>query len=362
MEYKEDWQRVQQWYQAWLAGEELPRPLIQVTAPRRATDGPSGWTGWNFVHDLDNPDAAIEAFEQHCRLTYFGGEAFPNLWINMGPGCLSAYLGCRVCIRPETVWFEDLAMDWQEILSARIQPDNLWWRKTVEFTRIAAERSAGRWVVGMTDLNAVLNILANPRGTERLLTATIEHPGEAKQAARHITELWFGCFDDLYEITQRHQRGISNWMGIWFPGRGTDVQCDFSAMISPAMFEEFVVPHLQEQCRRLEHTIYHMDGPGQIPHLDLLLDIPELDGIQWVPGAGNPSTGSPKWFDMYRRIQSRGKLLVLQGMDKADVQRVIEELDPRGLLIGTVCDSEEEARDLLKQAERWSRRGTVRPG
>ena len=86
--------------------------------------------------------------EQHCRLTYFGGEAFPNLWFNMGPGCLSAYLDCMVRIRPETVWFEDLAMDRQEILSARIQPDNFWWRKTVEFARIATERSAGRWVVG----------------------------------------------------------------------------------------------------------------------------------------------------------------------------------------------------------------------
>ena len=67
------------------------------------------------------------------------------------------------------------------------------------------------------------------------------------------------------------------------------------------------MPHLQEECRNLDWSIYHWDGPGQIPHLDLLLDIPELTGIQWVPGAGKPGTGSPKWFDLYRRIQARGK-------------------------------------------------------
>jgi len=355
VQYKEDWDKTQQRFAGWLAGEAFARPLIQVTAPRRGTTGSSSWTGWNFVHDPEHPEKAIEAFEQRCRITYFGGEAFPNLWINMGPGCLAAYLDCEPLILPGTVWFREANLSWDEILQVQLDPENEWWRRTRDFTHLACQYGAGKFFVGVTDLNAVLNVIAFLRGNERLLVDLIENPNQVKQACQHILDLWFACYDELLGITRRCGEGCSTWMGLWFPGRGSDVQCDFSAMISPAMFEEFVVPHLQEQCRRLDHSIYHWDGPGQIPHLDLLLDIPELDGIQWVPGAGNPPVGSPKWFDLYKRIQAKGKLLVLQGMARQDVQRVLEELSPRGLLISTTCDSEQEARDLLRCAEQWSR-------
>ena len=132
----------------------------------------------------------------------------------------------------------------------------------------------------MTDLNSVFNILAFLRGNERLLMELIECPHEVKQATMHLTDLWFDCYDELLKIINQYLEGMTTWMDVWFPGRGSDVQCDFSAMISPAMFAEFVLPHLQEQCRRLEFSIYHWDGPGQIPHPEYLLDIPELNGIQ----------------------------------------------------------------------------------
>jgi len=97
------------------------------------------------------------------------------------------------------------------------------------------------------------------------------------------------------------------------------------------------------------------DFPRFAPHLETLLDIPELDGIQWVPGAGNPGTGSPRWFPTYRRIQEKGKLLVLQGMAKEDVEGVLRNLSSRGLLIETRCDTESEARELLARVAKWTR-------
>ena len=50
-----------------------------------------------------------------------------------------------------------------------------------------------------------------------------------------------------------------------------------------------------------------MDGPGQLPHLDLLLSIPELKGIQWIPGDGQPNI--TKWPEVYRKIRKAGKLV-----------------------------------------------------
>jgi len=42
-------------------------------------------------------------------------------------------------------------------------------------------------------------------------------------------------------------------------------------------------------------------------------------------------------------------------MDSGDVQGVLEGISARGVLIGTNCDTENEARLLLKNAEKWTR-------
>ena len=53
--------------------------------------------------------------------------------------------------------------------------------------------------------------------------------------------------------------------------RVAKVQCDFCCMISAAMFREFVVPGLTEQCDRLDHVMYHLDGTQALHQLDALL-------------------------------------------------------------------------------------------
>ena len=55
------------------------------------------------------------------------------------------------------------------------------------------------------------------------------------------------------------------------------------------MFEEFVLHTLQRDCLALTNTLYHLDGEGELRHLDRLLSIPALKAVQWVPGAGKPN-------------------------------------------------------------------------
>ena len=66
------------------------------------------------------------------------------------------------------------------------------------------------------------------------------------------------------------------------------LQSDFSYMISPRMFERLILPDLTACCEALEYAFYHLDGKGEIKHLDMLLSIERLRGIQWIPGDGAP--------------------------------------------------------------------------
>ena len=91
-----------------------------------------------------------------------------------------------------------------------------------------------------------------------------------------------------------------------------------------------------------------MDGPGALVHLDSLLTIEELDGIQWVPGTGQGTT--IRWLDVFRKIRDAGKLLQIVNVDTLQMtfdllEEVVEKLGSgKGLiaLIETPISQEEE--------------------
>src|SRR5512145_563062 len=76
-------------------------------------------------------------------------------------------------------------------------------------------------------------------------------------------------------------------------------------MISPIMFEGYVLPDLAACCEIMEHPFYHLDGKGELPHLDMLLGLEKLCGIQWVPGDGAPPP--QQWLPVLKRIRDAGK-------------------------------------------------------
>jgi hypothetical protein len=129
-------------------------------------------------------------------------------------------------------------------------------------------------------------------------------------------------------------------------------QNDFSYMISPRSFREVFIPTLEEQTRFLDHAIYHVDGEGGFNHVAALCELPRLQALQILPGAGKPSP--LHYMPVLKQVQAAGKNLHIS-IEAREVEPALAELSARGLFIATWCETEEEARDLLRQAEQWSR-------
>ena len=388
--FKEDWEEAKRRLEAWWEGEVVDRVVIHVTAPRgrplkevkplpapremEPWDPKGQAPGWLLARCVSvwgtNPEGwklefLVNRYELWFSRTFFGGESFPQIWLNLGPGVLTSFLTGHWRFTGDTVWFSlPEPMGWEEIFALDLTPENPYWRLTKWLAEELTEAGEGRFLVGTTDIGGVTDILASLRHNENLLLDFYDHPEEVRGASRHITELWHRCYDELHAIISKRQEGSCAWMEIWSPKRWYPLQCDFAYMISPKAFEEFVLPHLAEQCRRLDHPVYHWDGPGQIPHLDLLLSIPELRAIQWVPGAGNPPIDDEVWFPLYKRIQAARKGLVLNGVRPERVEKLLSELEPEGLYISTSCRTEGEARELLCKAKQWTarRRGVIIEG
>src|SRR5690606_29338360 len=129
---------------------------------------------------------------------------------------------------------------------------------------------------------------------------------------------------------------------LWGPGKTAKVQCDTSAMFSPAMFERFAVPFLEQQCRWLDYSLYHLDGTQAIQHLDALLAIEPLRAIEWTPQAGIETGGNARWYDLYRRILAAGKAVQVVNVEHHEIEPLLDAIGTNGVYILTTFEGEED--------------------
>ena len=332
---EERWQRVRRDTVAWWAGE-LNRPLVYLAVTnqaRLAEIEPLPYNYWSN-YPLETPaDEIIDRFDPIFSATDFYGDAFPWWWLNFGPGIAAGFLGAEVnsVSEPsETVWFSCPEKVQLKDLHLAYDENNPWWLRVKEMTSALVARYGTDLIVSHTDLGGNLDILASFRDAQDLLFDLIDHPEEVERLTQVITKLWLRYYDELDALIRPVCRGTSCWTPIWSPGRTYMLQSDFSYMISPAMFERFVLPDLTTCCDHLDHGFYHLDGRGEIPHLDMLLSIGRLRGIQWIPGDGQPPP--QEWLPLLKRIREGGKLCQVF-VTPAGARTIVKHLGGKGFLL-----------------------------
>jgi hypothetical protein len=331
----DDWPRIERDWLAWWRGE-LERPLIVVEAlgPSFSAPNTGDWVPHIFLSQfpLDMPvDEVLDRVQPGMDAVHLFGDAYPRWWVNFGPGVMAAFLGAQIEYAPGTTWFHEIErIESLADLQLVYDPDNVWWRRVQAITQAAIQRWGQTVAIGLTDIGGNLDILASLRGTHNLLLDLYDAPDEVERLTRAITPLWQRCYDELCAMIAPAGHGITCWAPHWNPGRGYMLQSDFSYMISPEMFDRYVLPDLEACCAAMDYAFYHMDGKGQIRHLDKLLGLDRLRGIQWQPGDGAPM--ADEWPDLLRRIRDAGKLCQVY-VTREGARRLLRELDGRGFLI-----------------------------
>jgi 5-methyltetrahydrofolate--homocysteine methyltransferase len=306
----------------------------------------------------ENISYRIEAFKHYVQNTQYFAEGFFNIMAYFGPGVMAAMMGSDYTYSYDTVWFgkKPIVNDWRDMDSIQLSPENRMYRMILDMNRRLCGESNGSFIISMTDLGGNFDILASLRGTEQLLMDLVETPDDVEKALVKIDGFWETAFSEFHAAAESSVHGMAAWLPIWCQGTWYPLQCDFSAMISPEHFERFVMPSLTRAANFLDHCIYHLDGPGELPHLDMLLSMDRLDGIQWVPGAGKPQDADESWFPLYEKIQSKGKCLVLDGGNSADdVLNILKHLSHKGLFINSTLNSAEEAEEVVRKAKEYAK-------
>jgi len=350
--YKPDFDETRDRLTTWWNGGDLGRPALQLTVPRaapiediKAMPEPEGWVTHYSTRDFDY---RVNVSARACVSTHYLCEAIPVVLPDLAPNCLALYLGCQGVEMPDTVWCRP-CFDSPE--TARFERDdrNFYWDFTLRLARAQLRIGACKFMTGFPDLIEGLDTLAAMRGTEYLLADLVERPEWVHDCLNKITDIYFSYYDELFDLIQCDRGGSHFWA--WAPGRMCKLQCDFSAMISPEMFKEFMNPVLCTMTERLDYSMYHWDGPGAISHLDNLLSIPRLNMIQWTPGAGVEPVMDRRWWPLYHRMVDGSKKPILMGFAGLDNLRGIKKEfgdKLKQFMIQIEVDSLEESEEVLR--------------
>jgi len=289
----------------------------------------------------DNEEMYLDAVkitrncENYFKTHWFLEDAFPSACLNLGAGSMALYLGSQPHFAKETVWFTECIDDWDRWGKLRYDADNHWWKTHLKMLKTAKELSCGNFPVSIPDIVENVDVLSAMRGPQQLCYDLIEIPETINDYIEQVGDLYFKYYDEIYDIVKEPD-GSSAYtaFAIWGPGRTAKLQCDFCAMISTDHFKQFVQQSLRKQCRRIDNTIYHLDGPDAIRHVPALMEIEELNCLQWTSGAGQPDGGCECWYPIYDRAREANKTIWIyftDGVEKDWVEgcrRLIKRYGP----------------------------------
>ena len=289
---------------------------------------------------LDDPDAWLAAKLADLDQLHRVGDALPNIRIDFGPVSLGGMFGARVDFETDTTWTHPMIDDdWSGAPAWTIAVANSFWVRLHRLAARLAEDAPGRYLVRTPDLGGSGDVLLNLRGSAKLAMDVIDQPDQIEAAVEAIYPQWHRAFTALFDLIVGRGMGIIHFPGLWSNQPHMVPACDFNALIGPRAFGRLLLPDIARQAATVGRAIFHLDGPDAARHVDALLDLPEIQAIQYVPGAGTPSALAK--IDMLKKIQARGRALqIICPFD--EVLAVCDALKPEGLafLVETVPSPE----------------------
>jgi hypothetical protein len=292
------------WDAFWKSANRLP--MIKIVVPKSnvvPVDPPP-----DLVECFDGTryDAVIDQRLAWAETHEFLGDAMPFHRLEFAADNFAAYLGTDLRYAKEemTSWAVPFVEDWDKV-EIRFQKEGYWWRKTVEYVQMLRKRCDGKLLISLPTLSGNIDALAAIRGCENLLMDLVVCPEKIKKALQCVCRAHHEILEEYSKLMDFDAYGCINIWGAYLPkGRMCRPQCDASCMISPQMFQEFVVPCLESEVRDMDAGMYHLDGPDALKHLEAVCAIPRMEVIQFVKGAGNEDKD---WDWVYEKIDRLGK-------------------------------------------------------
>ena len=356
LEYKPDADKAIARTKAWWNKAILDRATIQVTAPKPNPKPLPEKHHATLRERWMDVDYVVNRAAVEISNTYYPAEQLPCFWPNLGPEVLTACYGAELEFGENTSWSKPILLDWADTPKLHLNFESEYLQTILAMQQHAFEIGKGKFLVGLTDIHAGGDLAASFRDPQQFCFDVLEEPECVRALLKQIWNAFFDFYEVQHKLLLQHGQTLTtSWQPMFDAnGRYYIPSNDFSIMISNEMFRDYFIPEIVAEIEWLDRSIYHLDGPGALRHLDTLLEIKKLDGIQFVYGDG--AKPASRWLHVYQKIQDAGKNIHVW-IEPNELEAFMDALNPEGVMLHTTAGSVEEADDLVKRVSRWTKKG-----
>jgi len=302
------------------------------------TDRPLEPDDFNNVDDYAADSQKL--FEQHeaCGGDFiYSGSAF---W---GIPWLEAALGCPIIADHTTgsIHAEKPANFHGPDDIPAFDPNSPWMTKAVECLKALAAKSKNRWPLATTRMRGVSDLLSSLYGSSDFIFPMMEKPDEIHAVADKLTDIWIAFGQLQLQHTPPFHEGIGSfYYHMWAPAGTVWHQEDAAALLSPALYDQFIRPCDEKIVAAFDHCIMHQHPTRFVP-TDFYLKM-GFAALELHVDQGGPT--AQDLYDTHMKIINNGTPLLIWGnLSEADLDWIFTQLPPQGLAVMTVVQNPTEA-------------------
>ena len=290
----------------------------------------------SFMPDYERMFAQCEAVGQDA---FWVAEPFTGIpW-------MEAILGCQVYAGEESFISKPWMSSLDEIGGIRLDPENPWFLKYLEFTQKLVAQSAGRFPVGMPIMRGPSDLVGAILGQTEMVLALSDSPKLMKDFFLRVSKAFIEVISSQEKLVPPFHGGSAlGFYHVYCPGKGIWYQEDLSAIMSPALYREFLAEPEHRICAGRDYTAIHLH-PASLFILDELLAKDDLRAIEVNKDVGGPSI--EELMPSLLKIQKTKSLILWGDLNEEDLRLIKKELSPNGLFLNIIVPSVEEAKHLL---------------
>ncbi|MCK9479631.1 MAG: hypothetical protein M0R40_09090 [Firmicutes bacterium] len=315
-------------------------PLIRYNAAKSLPENtelkPNDFMVERYLDDYER------MFTEHEAL---GGDFIWSASGFWGIPWMEALLGCLIFANHKTgsIYSKAPAYDISANNIPAFDINNPWVIKMGEFIDKIAKKSRGRYPIGTTRMRGISDLLSALYDGEEFIFAMMEKPEETKAVCEKLTDLFieFGKYQ-LSKIPLFYNGVGSFYYHMWAPEGTIWHQEDAAALISPALYDEFIQVCDERIVRSFKGCIMHQHSTGFVPtqaYIDMGMTALELHIDSGGPGA-------EELFDRHKTILKQKPLIIWGDISDKDLDWIFEKLPHQGLAINTVVENAQRSQEL----------------
>jgi hypothetical protein len=330
----------------------LKRPLVSFqlgeyfVSQRMRAARPLLVEGKRITPDMLQVDSFLADYERMYQdACQTGQDAFFVAEPYAGIPWMEAMFGCEVSGTKSSFISHPRLHSVHDLKAIRLDLDDAWCAKYLEFVKQLVTLSAGRFAVGQPIMRGASDVVGALLGQTELIYALMEEPAVVEEAFFKVMQALRSVIKSQWEIVPAFHGGYSmGFYHVWCPGKCIWFQEDLAALLSPQLYHDWVQKPDASVCTGYEYTAVHMH-PASFFTLDAYMHMDGLKAIQINKDVGGPSV--QEMMPEFHKVLTKKNLIIFGDLDETEIDCIMKELPRKGTFLNIVAPTVERAQQLM---------------